>query len=443
MGVRVTAFVLVVSLVLIATAQASVVDTRPAAAFLGDSNCYIIRNDGSMWAWGNNNNGQLGDGTAINRYAPVLIMNHSDLLGGNFTGVTDLKSGLGYTLALKEDGTVWSAGANDFGELGDPGRVDKYVFGQVPNVSAIAKISAGESHAMAMSNDGTVWTWGENSFGQLGNGSNAVTRGPVHLNSLSNIRSIAAGSGHSVATRGIETYAWGDNKYGQLGDNSTKRKHAPVLVPIKDVADVAAGDYHTLALMDDSTVMAWGGNDYGQLGNSKVSVNGSTLPVQVDRLRNVKQIAASGRYSMALKYDKTVWAWGYNGNGVLGNWTADDNRHPEPEQIKGLYDIVSIQATPTGCLAIDIYGNVWAWGDNNNGQLGDGTRISRYAPFPWISDAAPWWTGFDRPVTPTPVPTNVAATPMPTPTPAPGPGAIMTVVAIAAGLFAVVTLRRS
>lgn len=412
------ALVLVLGTLLLTPAMAAVTDTPPSAVFPGDECGFMIKNDGSLWAWGNNNNGQLGDGTYIDRFVPVLVKNYADDFGGNLTGVSTIDSGFGYTVILKKDGTVWASGNNDAVQLGKRNRADPAVFSQVPNVTGVAYIDAGEGHVLVLKGDGAVWSWGDNSYGQLGNGSKALTGEPAMITGIQGIRSVAAGGRHSVATYGMEVYTWGDNIFGQLGDGTRVSSNKPVKARINGVTEVAAGEYHTLALMEDGTVWAWGGNDYGQLGDS--IANNSIVPVKSGNLRNVKAIAASDRYSLALKYDGTVWAWGYNGNGVLGNGKTDTARHPEPTQVNGLYDIKKIYATPTGCMAIDVYGNAWVWGQNQYGQLGDGTRTDRYTPEPWFPSLAPWWSA----ATPTPVPATPTptATPVPTPTPAPAPG---------------------
>jgi alpha-tubulin suppressor-like RCC1 family protein len=151
--------------------SAAITDTPPSAVYLCQDYAFMIDSSGSVWAWGSNNNGQLGDGTYIDRHIPTLLKNYADLFGGNLTGVSVLKGGTGYTVALKGDGTVLAAGANGAGQLGKPGRADPAVFSQVPNVSNVVHMDAGEAHVLALKNDGTVWSWGDNSYGQLGNNS--------------------------------------------------------------------------------------------------------------------------------------------------------------------------------------------------------------------------------------------------------------------------------
>ena len=418
-------------------ANAAVIDSFPAAVFPCDGNTFVLTSDGSLGAWGDNNNGQLGDGTYIDRYTLVILKNHADLFGGNLTGITTIDGGYGYTIALKDDGSILSAGVNNAGQLGESSRSNTAAFSLVPGVADVARLDAGESHVLVLKGDGRVWSWGDNTYGQLGNGSKNATDKPALVADLWGVRAIAAGGRHSVAMNGMETYAWGDNIFGQLGDGTRNSSNRPVKANITGITDVAAGDYHTLALLDDGTVWAWGGNDYGQLGNN-IS-NSSSIPVRSGDLKNVKDIAAADRYSLALKYDGTVWAWGYNGDGALGTGNTSITRHPEPVQVKGLDGVKKIYATPTGCMAVDIYNNVWVWGRNQYGQLGDGTRTDLYTPVPWFPEKAPWWsatTPTPKPVNPTPTPTKVP-TSTPTPAPAPGLGAL-----ILAGLGAYLLLGR-
>jgi alpha-tubulin suppressor-like RCC1 family protein len=287
-------------------------------------------------------------------------------------------------------GTRWAWGYNIKGQLGNYSTSNSNVPVQVTSTlltSAIA-VSGGYEHSMALKNDGTVWTWGWNLYGQLGQGNNGEDYNstvPVKISSLSGMTAVAAGGYHSLALKSDGTVrAWGYNYYGQLGDNSTTERDSPVNVSIAGVTAIACGGYHSLALKSDGTVWAWGNGSYGQLGNgANASIN--QIPVQVLNLTGIKAIAAGFYHSLALKNDGTVWAWGYNLWGQLG--TGNNNNSNVPVKITTLSGMTAIAAGGTGAsnegshsLALKNDGTVWAWGWNYYGQLGNGTNTDSNSP---------------------------------------------------------------
>ena len=273
----------------------------------------------------------------------------------------DIAGGAAHSLALEDDGTVWAWGGNWDGQLG---------FGCSPThsstplqvlerdgetvLSFVQAIAAGTHHSLALSSGGTIWAWGGNYHGQLGIGDswgdvcNAyMVLGSDGVWALDGVQAIAAGTHHSLALKNDGTvYAWGGNSYGQLGINSTDEHDYPIQVQgpggvdfsgyLSDVKAVAAGEHHSLALKNDGTVWAWGGNNNGQLGiNSKheqhtpVQVMG---PNGVGYLSDVKAVAAGEFFSLALKNDGTVWAWGGNSYAQID---ATQQDRTTPEQIVG------------------------------------------------------------------------------------------------------------
>jgi alpha-tubulin suppressor-like RCC1 family protein len=241
---------------------------------------------------------------------------------------------------------------------------------------------------VALKNDGTVWSWGSNGYGQLGDGTNTDRATPVQVSGLTNVKEIDAGAYHTVALKNDGTvWSWGSNGYGQLGDGTTEDRKAPVQVMVSpgvgltNVKAIAAGDCHTVALKNDGTVWAWGRNNCSQLGDGTTIQR--TTPVQVMAspgvgLTNVKVIAAAGYHTVTLKNDGTVWSWGYNYYGQLGDGTHTDRA--VPVQVSGLTDVTAIAAGDCHTVALKNDGTVWAWGSNGNGQLGDGTTDDRNAP---------------------------------------------------------------
>ena len=293
-----------------------------------------LRSDGTVWAWGNNSNGQLGNRTTTDSHIPVQV--------SGLSGMTAIAAGNNFTVALKNDGTVWAWGSNSNGQLGNGATTDSHIPVLVSGTSGLSNViavAAGNNHAVALTNfanGGAVWAWGSNSNGQLGNGSNGPGTDssiPVHVGQLANIIAIAAGNAFTLALRNdalnTSVWAWGINNIGQLGDGGTTDVNTPVEVSgMKGTGaiGIAAGYDHSVVMKTDGTVWAWGGNGNGQLGNG--TTTGSLTPVQVSGISGVEAVAAGYFDSVALKIDNTVWTWGNNSNGQLGNGTTTDSNIP-------------------------------------------------------------------------------------------------------------------
>jgi alpha-tubulin suppressor-like RCC1 family protein len=208
-------------------------------------------------------------------------------------------------------------------------------------VKGITAITRGNWHSLALTSDGTVWAWGRNSWGQLGNGTWNNSNVPVQVSGLTGITAIAAGAAYSLALKSDGTvWTWGDNGDGQLGNRTWDNSNLPVQVSgLTGITTIAAGDSHSLALKNDGTVWAWGYNRHGQLGNG--TNKDSNVPVQVSGLTGITAISAAGdSHSIALKNDGTIWAWGDNGDGELGNGTNKDSN--VPVQVSGLIGVTTI-----------------------------------------------------------------------------------------------------
>lgn len=282
-----------------------------------------LKKDSTLWAWGSNSYGELGDGTFINKSTPVLI-------GSDFTRIAT--GGMGpfgfssHSLALKSDGTLWAWGSNIVGQLGDGTGVDKSV--PVLIGTGYAAIDAGSAFSIALKKNGSLWHWGWH-----GNGTDYLTPVQIGLG----YSAIAAGLEHFLVIKSDSTaWAWGLNNRGQLGDGSNLDKYN--LVPIDfGYAAVSAGgigffnsfyggypDCHSLALTINGTLKAWGANFYGQLGDGS---NGDrNTPVQIGS--GYAAISAGGKHSLALKTDGTLWAWGDNYAGQLGDGTNEKKNTP-------------------------------------------------------------------------------------------------------------------
>ena len=292
-------------------------------------------------------------------------------------GVTKIAAGYYFTLALKEDGTVWAWGANDYGQCGNGQISFNEKLTQVIGLSGITEIAAGRYHALAVKSDGTVWSWGENIYGQLGNGNTTNRSIPVQVQNLTGAKTVSAGMYFSLAAKQDgNVAAWGYNAYGQLGDGTTTTRHVPVNTSILNVKNVAAGGSHSTALKADGTIWTWGNNSYGQLGDGTTTKK--TTPSQVIGLSNITGIAARNLVSAALKQDGTLWAWGRNSNGQLGDGTTTDRF--TPVMVSNLTGVKNVGLGVFHSLAIKQDGTVWSWGYNAYGQLGDDSTTQSATP---------------------------------------------------------------
>lgn len=339
----------------------------------------IVCSTGTGMAAGLNGNGEVGDGTTTERNSPVSI--------SGLTGIIAVSGSRGsfsfaHSLALTSDGTAWAWGYNSFGELGDNTNTNRTV--PVSVTTGVTSIAAGDSHSLFLKTDSTVWACGYAGQGQLGQGNTSNLKVPTKVSGLSGVIAIAAAYEVSYALKKDGTvWSWGNNQNGELGDSTKTEKHTPVKVKgLSGVIAIAAGGtngYGTfaLALKSDGTVWAWGTNGLGQLctGNTTPSL----IPVQCTSLTNVTAIAAGIDHGMALKNDGTVYTWGYGLYGELGNGALSFSAVTTPGKIN-LTGIIAIAGGERFGLAEKNDGTLWAWGRNDYGQLGDGTTTQRLSP---------------------------------------------------------------
>ena len=342
--------------------EAAAAGTLSIAA--GGIHTLAIKSDGTLWAWGANEYGQLGDGTGTDKHSPVQI--------GADHWISIAAGGV-HSLGIKSDGTLWAWGANGVGQLGDGTGTLKASPVQIGGDHWIS-ITAGEGTSLGLKSDGTLWAWGYNEYGQLGDGTTVTKLSPVQIGT-DHWYSIAAGGYHTLGLKSDGTlWAWGSNAYGQLGDGTTIDKHMPVQISTAQWDSITAGCSHSLGLKSDGTLWAWGANEHGQLGNRTTTEKHS--PVQIGTAHWVT-IATGAFHNLGITSNGTLWAWGYNNYGQLGNRTTRDGR--SPGQIsKGQW--VSISAGEYHSLGVKSDGTVWAWGDNTAGKLGDGTTTNRKTP---------------------------------------------------------------
>lgn len=356
---------------------------------------FAIKNDGTLWAWGTSAKGQLGAGATTSSVNPIKI-------GDEFAAVS---ASFGHSLGLKKNGTLWAWGDNSFGQLGDNSTTASTVPTQIGGDTYTA-ISAGLNFSLAIKSDGTLWAWGDNSFKQLGIGDNppancttssisgyAFCPVPVQVGGDNSYTAISAGTGHALALKTDHSlWAWGYNHYGELGNDSTTDSAVPIQIDAGSTyGAIAAGYFYSLGIKLDGSLMAWGNNVQGKAADPAVTDH---VPTQIGAgfspaagTLSASKFSVLGNtavyyHSLSLQSDGSLWAWGDNIFGQLG-----DNNPPTPSSVPEQiladsgYAFAAVSAGDNDhSLAIKDDGSLWAWGSNSCGQLGDGTTDPRYTP---------------------------------------------------------------
>ena len=359
----------------------------------GKYHSLAIKNDGTLWTWGRNNNyGQLGDGTVINRFSPVQIGTSLD----KWVFVTASED---FTIAIKGSNnarTLWTWGNNQYGQLGSNTVVNRSSPVQLGGYNLIydiawASASAGRSHVLAVKTDGTLWSWGRNQAGQLGLSDTIYRSSPVQIGSLSNWSITSSGVYHCMAIKTDGTlWAWGLNGNGQLGINNQNNRSSPVQIgALTNWLSICTGYSSSVALKTDGTIWAWGYNIGGQLGDNTVLDKSS--PVQVGTKPNWKSLPSSGgtnntAYALTIPAGAStwtapsqanyLWTWGSNNYGQLGlNLTGTASYRSSPTQI-GLTQFLSVSGSYQSLSGIRPNGTIWTWGRNDYGQAGQNSLVN-------------------------------------------------------------------
>ena len=376
----------------------------------GSYHSFGLTSDGRIYAWGRNTSGELGIGTTLARSnVPIAVKTTGTPMDGKV--VKQVEGGGRYegshSIALASDGTVYTWGLNQYGQLGNNTTINSrspvavQVAGTPMEGKTIVQIAAGADHSLALDSGGALYAWGSNAYGQLGNGTTTNSSVPVAVKIAGTplagktIVQIAAGANHNMVLASDGTvYTWGWNYHGQLGNNTKTNSNTIVAVqtigtPIagKKIVKIAAGQGHSLALTDDGMVYTWGRNDTGQLGNN--ATTDAMLPVAVTVTgtpmsnKTIVEIASGARHSLAIDSSGKVYAWGHNGSGQLGNNSTVNALTPVAVQAPADKNI--IQVSGSGWLgasssALTSNGAVYSWGRDLDGQLGDGTNNDSSVP---------------------------------------------------------------
>ena len=373
-----------------------------------------LHEDGTISCWGSNRNGQLGNGqsgydadSSANSSVPVQVK--------DITDAKAVTTGGENSCAVHEDGAISCWGNNYDGQLGN-GQSGEDVFSSIPvevaGITDAKAVSAGWDYSCALHQDGTISCWGDNWYGQLGNGQSgddARSSMPVQVADITDATAIASNSRHSCALReGGTISCWGNNRSGQLGNRKSRddgaEPHSSVPVEVADITDataIAAGKDHSCAVRRSGTVSCWGNNYDGQLGNGQSqdyenrSVESrygpySYMPTGVAGITDAVAISAGGEHSCAVHRTGAISCWGNNWHGQLGNGQggtddagfaeiANDFYSPLPVSVVGITDATAITTGLLHTCALHRTGAVSCWGDTGYGQLGNGQSGYIYA----------------------------------------------------------------
>jgi alpha-tubulin suppressor-like RCC1 family protein len=363
--------------------------------YIKDENRYLF-SDGTRWrlsvtasnlyAWGLNSFGRLGDNTITSRSSPVSVV-------GGFTDWVSVSGGNGHSLGVRANGTLWAWGYNGSGRLGDNTTTARsspvsVVGGFTDWVSA----SGGDSHSLGVRANGTLWAWGLNANGQLGDDTTTSRRSPVSVvGGFTDWISASAGNNHSLGVRANGSlWAWGLNSFGRLGDNTITSRRSPVSVVggFTDWVSASGGDSHSLGVRANGTLWAWGYNGSGRLGDNTITSRSSPVSV-VGGFTDWVSASGGDSHSLGVRANGTLWAWGLNTYGRLGDNTTTARSSPV-SVVGGFTDWISASAGNAHSLGVRANGSLWAWGLNSNGRLGDNTITSRRSPVSVVGGFSDW-----------------------------------------------------
>ena len=342
--------------------------------------------DGNLFTWGRGDSGQLGTNAATNKSTPVTTF-----AGG--TNWKQVSSGRQTSAAIKSDGTLWIWGYGLNGQLG----INQYTNISTP-VTTFAggtnwkQVSAGAFHSAAIKTDGTLWTWGNGQYGQLGNNDTTQRITPVTTSAGgTNWKQVSAGEFFTAAIKTDGTlWTWGRGSHGRLGNNDTTLRNTPVTTFVGGTnwKQVSSGGYFCAAIKTDGTLWTWGQGTLGQLGDN-TATDKSTPVTTFAGGTNWKQVSAGFFHCAAIKTDGTLWTWGRGIFGQLGTNDTTDKSTPVTTFVGGT-NWKQVSCGYGHCAAIKTDGTLWTWGQGDLGQLGDNTVTNKSTPVTTFAGGTNW-----------------------------------------------------
>jgi alpha-tubulin suppressor-like RCC1 family protein len=337
--------------------------------------------------WGTNTAGRLGNGSTANTSSPGTVSGGGSTWASVYVGSQN-------TAAVKTDGTLWVWGYNNAGQLGNSSTVDTSSPTQVAGGGTTwRQASTSAQSTAAIRTDGTLWTWGTNTYGQLGTGTTSNYSSPVAVpGGDTNWSQIAVGASMMAAVKTDGTlWTWGRGVFGQLGNSSTANTSSPATVSgggtnWSQVACCQAGGYYIAAIKTDNTLWVWGYGNVGKLGTG--STTDYSSPVQLSG-STWSQVSLGANHTAAIKTDGTLWTWGYNLHGELGNGTTVNTSTPGSVAGGGT-TWLQVSVGSSSAAAIKTDGTLWVWGYNISGDVGDGTTGNRSSPVTAAGGGTAW-----------------------------------------------------
>ncbi len=327
---------------------------------LGTWHSAVIKADGSLWTWGWNNCGQLGNGTTEDSSKPIEVLK----------GVKAVSLGSYDSAAIKIDGSLWMWGNSNFEQFGTAVRSNE----PVEVMKDVKAVSMGYDYRGVIKKDGSLWMWGRNEYGQLGNGTTKDSSEPIEV--MKDVKAVSLSGSHSAVIKTDDSlWMWGNNIYGQLGNGTTEDSCEPIEV-MKDVKAVSLGSVHSAAIKTDGSLWTWGANTTWQLGNSTSTQQNSTFPVKI--MNDAEVVSLGGSHSAAIKKDGSLWMWGNNIKGQQGDGCVYMGGNGYPHKLMDNVKAVSLGDECSSAVKVD--GSLWMWGDNSKGQLGNGTTQRSTVP---------------------------------------------------------------
>ena len=329
-----------------------------SAVSLGYHYSAAITTNGDLYCWGENGDGQVGNGTTVTQTTPVKVL-------GN---VSVVSLGGYYSAAITTNGDLYCWGLNNYGQVGNGTTINQTA--PVKVLGNVSAVSLGYYHSAAITTNGDLYCWGCNKYGGVGDGTTATQTTPVKV--LGNVSAVSLGYYHSVAiTTNGDLYCWGLNEHGQVGNGTTVTQKTPVKV-LGNVSVVSLGIDHSAALTTNGDLYCWGENGDGQVGNG-TTIDQKT-PVKV--LGNVSAVFLEDYYSAALTTNGDLYCWGLNNHGQVGNGTTVTQT--TPVKVLGNVSAVSLRLAQSAALTTN--GDLYCWGLNNYGQVGNGTTVTQTIP---------------------------------------------------------------
>ncbi|KFZ26634.1 MAG: Regulator of chromosome condensation (RCC1) repeat protein [Candidatus Izimaplasma bacterium HR2] len=381
---------------------------------LGHYHSSAITSDGRIFTWGYNEDGAVGDGTLVDKLLPLEISSHFNLNEGEVINSISLNGRI--SSAITSEDRVFTWGYNFYGQLGDNTIIDKIVPTDITSYfnlnegESITSIELGGAHSSAISSEDRVFTWGANGSGQLGDGTVTQRNIPTEITDNFNligdesISSIELGGGHSFALSSNDrVFAWGSNHSGQLGDGTTVDKNLPIditsifdLDSLETITSISLGGSHSFVLSSDNIIFIWGRNFYGQVGDDSttnrytpIELNNGFYPVYI--LQNplfindeIISYSLGANHTLVLTNDERVLIWGQNDYGQLGDGTTTDSANPiditSRFNLGSEEDVLEVYLGGNYSILITTEGRIFTWGINAQGQLGDGTTTNSNIP---------------------------------------------------------------